>query len=123
MVFLQSTPLFQRTALQFFFKQKKKKISSKVFKFEKRLDVIQLHKVKKPYTELGTLFLHPDFRGKGRGSLLSLARFKFMALWPERFDHDVVAEIRGKVDKDDNSIFWKYFSKTFLMKKCSITMK
>ena len=82
-------------------------------KFEKKLDVIQLHKVKKPYTELGTLFLHPDFRGKGRGSLLSLARFKFMALWPERFDHDVVAEIRGKVDKDDNSIFWKYFSKYF----------
>ena len=96
-----------------FFKQKKKIISSKAFKFKKSLDVIQLHKVKNPYTELGTLFLHPDFRGKGRGSLLSLARFKFMALWPERFDKKVVAEIRGKVDKDDNSIFWKHFSKHF----------
>ncbi len=96
-----------------FFKRKKKNISSKVFKFKKSLDVIQLHTVKEPYTELGTLFLHPDFRGKGRGSLLSLARFKFMALWPERFDQTVVAEIRGKVDKDDNSIFWKYFSKHF----------
>ena len=36
-----------------------------------------------------------------------------MALWPERFDQKVVAEIRGKVDKDDNSIFWKYFSRYF----------
>ncbi len=96
-----------------FFKRKKKVISSKNFNFKKSLDVIQLHKVKTPYTELGTLFLHPDYRGKGRGSLLSLARFKFMALWPERFDQKVVAEIRGKVDKDDNSIFWKYFSKYF----------
>ena len=69
-----------------FFKRKKKNIASKSFNFKKSLDVIQLHTVKNPYTELGTLFLHPDFRGKGRGSLLSLARFKFMALWPERFD-------------------------------------
>ena len=96
-----------------FFKRKKKNIASKSFNFKKSLDVIQLHTVKNPYTELGTLFLHPDFRGKGRGSLLSLARFKFMALWPERFDKKIVAEIRGKVDKDDNSIFWKHFSKHF----------
>ena len=96
-----------------FFKRKKKNIASKSFNFKKSLDVIQLHTVKNPYTELGTLFLHPDFRGNGRGSLLSLARFKFMALWPERFDKKIVAEIRGKVDKDDNSIFWKHFSKHF----------
>ena len=96
-----------------FFKRRQKKISSKSLKFEKKLDVIQLHTVKKPYTELGTLFLHPNFRGKGRGSLLSFARFKFMALWPERFDKNIVAEIRGKVDKNDQSIFWKYFSRHF----------
>lgn len=96
-----------------FFKRKKINISSKSLKFKKSLDVIQLYRVNTPYTELGTLFLHPKYRGKGRGSLLSLARFKFMALWPERFDKSVVAEIRGKVDKDDNSIFWKYFSRHF----------
>ena len=96
-----------------FFRRKKKKISSKSLNFTKDLDVIQLYKVKKAYTELGTLFLHPNFRGKGRGSLLSLARFKFMALWSERFNNNIVAEIRGKVDKDNQSIFWKYFSKYF----------
>lgn len=96
-----------------FFKRKKINISSKSLKFKKSLDAIQLYRVNTPYTELGTLFLHPKYRGKGRGSLLSLARFKFMALWPERFDKSVVAEIRGKVDKDDNSIFWKYFSRHF----------
>jgi len=96
-----------------FFKKKKKKLRSKSLNFSKDIDVIQLHRVNKPYTELGTLFLHPNFRGKGRGSLLSLARFKFMALWPERFDKKVFAEIRGKVDKDDQSIFWKYFSRHF----------
>ena len=36
-----------------------------------------------------------------------------MALWPERFDKNVVAEIRGKVDKDEKSIFWKHFSRYF----------
>ena len=96
-----------------FFKRKKITISSKSLKFKKSLDAIQLYRVNTPYTELGTLFLHPKYRGKGRGSLLSLARFKFMALWPERFDKSVVAEIRGKVDKDDNSIFWKHFSRHF----------
>ena len=100
-----------------FFRRKKKKISSKSLNFTKDLDVIQLYKVKKAYTELGTLFLHPNFRGKGRGSLLSLARFKFMALWSERFNNNIVAEIRGKVDKDNQSIFWKYFSKYFF--KCN----
>lgn len=96
-----------------FFKRKRKLITSKSLKFRKSIDVIQLHNVKNPYTELGTLFIHPDFRGKGRGSLLSLARLKFMALWPERFDKNVVAEIRGKVDKDEKSIFWKHFSRYF----------
>lgn len=96
-----------------FFKKKKKKLKSKSLDFTKDVDVIQLHRVNKPYTELGTLFLHPNFRGKGRGSLLSLSRFKFMALWPERFDRRVFAEIRGKVDKDEQSIFWKYFSRYF----------
>ena len=39
-----------------FFKRKKKNIASKSFNFKKSLDVIQLHTVKNPYTELGTLF-------------------------------------------------------------------
>ena len=90
-----------------FFKRKKINISSKSLKFKKSLDAIQLYRVNTPYTELGTLFLHPKYRGKGRGSLLSLARFKFMALWPERFDKSVVAEIRGFNNNDisyiDNS--------------------
>ena len=36
-----------------------------------------------------------------------------MALWPERFDDKIVAEIRGKVNKQGQSIFWNYFSRYF----------
>ena len=45
--------------------------------------------------------------------MLSLARIKFMALWPTRFDKKAVVEIRGKSNKDNISIFWDGFSKHF----------
>ncbi len=57
-------------------------------------------------TEIGTLFLHPDARGKGQGRLLSLARFLYMANAPHDFKPGVIAELRGVIDEHGQSPFW-----------------
>ncbi|PQO41185.1 arginine N-succinyltransferase [Blastopirellula marina] len=58
-------------------------------------------------TEIGSLFLHPDYRGGGNGRLLSLSRFLFIAQWPKLFEKEVIAEMRGVVDQQGNSPFWE----------------
>ena len=75
--------------------------------------MLSLHLCKQPYSELGTLFLKPAFRGKGRGSLLSFSRFIFMSAHQQRFDPKLFVEIRGFKNAKDESYFWNSFSKTF----------
>ena len=57
-------------------------------------------------TELTSLFLGPEHRGKKLGALLSKSRLLFIAEFPERFSHKVIAEIRGLSDADGRSPFW-----------------
>ncbi len=57
--------------------------------------------------EIGSLFLSPDHRGGGRGRLLSLSRFLFMADHREYFDPQVIAEMRGVIDEHGHSPFWE----------------
>ncbi|MCB9546645.1 MAG: arginine N-succinyltransferase [Myxococcales bacterium] len=87
--------------------------SSKELGFSK--DVRSLHLVAdhKGPTEIGTLFLHAGGRGRGAGRLLSLARFAFMAGFPERFDAEVIAEMRGVVDDHGRSPFWEAIGRHF----------
>ena len=96
-----------------FFKKSISQLESKSLNFTKDLDVLSLHLCKQPYSELGTLFLKPAFRGKGRGTLLSFARFIFMSAFPERFDSKIFVEIRGFKNAKGVSYFWDSFSKTF----------
>ncbi|PQO25760.1 arginine N-succinyltransferase [Blastopirellula marina] len=58
-------------------------------------------------TEIGSLFLHPDFRGGGNGRVLSLSRFLFLAEYPQLFEQEVIAEMRGVVDEAGQSPFWE----------------
>ena len=69
--------------------------------------VLSLFKNHDGPTEIGSLFLHPDFRGGGNGRLLSLSRFLFIAQWPKLFEQEVIAELRGVVDAEGNSPFWE----------------
>lgn len=62
---------------------------------QQEVEVLVLDKLHDGPTEIGSLFLRPDYRGKGRGRLLSLARFLFMAMNPRRFSDRVIAEMRG----------------------------
>lgn len=68
---------------------------------------------KQEYSELCTLYLKPIYRQHGNGSLLSRGRFLFMAAYPQRFSHTVIAEIRGAVDASGHSPFWEHVSQHF----------
>jgi arginine N-succinyltransferase len=58
-------------------------------------------------SELGSLYLLPEARGRGVGKLLSFSRLLFMACFPERFEKSVIAEIRGWQDDSGASPFWR----------------
>src|SRR5262249_55474506 len=63
--------------------------------------------------EIGSLFLHPEYRGDGNGRLLQLVRFLFIAERPEVFEGNVVSEIRGVLDDQGRSPFWDALGRHF----------
>ncbi len=69
-------------------------------------DLLTLTKNYQKGSEICTLFLDPSYRINSNGLLLSLARFLFIANFPERFFKKIVAEMRGVSDEDGNSPFW-----------------
>ncbi len=81
-----------------------------VVKEIKTLNLVEDHKGP---SEIGTLFMHPDHRGGGNGRLMSLSRFALMAACPQRFTKDVIAEMRGNVDPDKGSPFWRSIGQHF----------
>ena len=64
-------------------------------------------------TEMISLFLVPEYRKNGMGQFLSRCRYVFMSDFPERFDNLVFAEIRGWLDEDEDSPFWKHLGQKF----------
>lgn len=83
-----------------------------------RKEVAELHlkKTHKGPSEIGSLFLRADARGGGRGRLLSLSRFLFMAAFPQRFDRHVLAEMRGYIDASGKAPFWESVGRHFFEK-------
>ena len=64
-------------------------------------------------TEVGTLFVQPDARGNGTGSLVAQSRYLLMAAAPKRFGERVLAELRGVVEDDGSSVFFDHVSRPF----------
>ena len=64
-------------------------------------------------TEIGSLFLAPDYWGNGHGKLLSLSRFLFISQFPCRFEKEIVAEMRGVVGKNGKSPLWSALGSHF----------
>jgi arginine N-succinyltransferase len=64
-------------------------------------------------TEIGSLFLSPQYRGGGRGRFLSLSRFMLLAQRPRRFASRVIAEMRGRCDENGVSPFWESVMRPF----------
>ncbi|HEY8591630.1 MAG TPA: arginine N-succinyltransferase [Sphingomicrobium sp.] len=69
-------------------------------------------------SEVGGLFLHPEMRAGGWGSLLARSRYLFIKLHRQRFGPRTLAELRGVMDEGGNAPFWdalggKFFGMTF----------
>lgn len=69
-------------------------------------------------SEVGGLFLHPEERTGGLGSLLARSRYLFIGGHRDRFSDTVVAELRGVIDEAGGSRFWdaiagRFFGMTF----------
>lgn len=77
------------------------------------VESLHLEKIHDGPTEIGSLFLLPEYRGQGRGRLLSLARFIFMATYPKRFSEYVIAEMRGMMTDDGECPFWEAIGRHF----------
>lgn len=65
-------------------------------------------------TEIGSLYLLPEYRHHGLGHLLSLSRFLFIAIFPERFDKIVFALMQGCFDEKNQSPVWNTIGRHFL---------
>ncbi len=74
---------------------------------------LHLERIHDGPTEIGSLFLLPEYRGGGRGRLLSLCRFALMAQRPSRFASRVIAEMRGVCDEQGVSPFWEALGRHF----------
>lgn len=64
-------------------------------------------------SEVCALYLKRTMRQEGLGRLLSISRFLFMAAFPDRFSHTVIASMRG-VTVGDKSPFWEGLGQHFL---------
>lgn len=64
-------------------------------------------------TEVGSLFVSPEYRKPGMGQFLSRARFLAMADFPERFSDTVMAELRGWQDEAGDSPLWENLGRQF----------
>ena len=69
-------------------------------------------------SEVGGLFLHPQLRAGGWGSLLARSRYLFIKLHRARFGQRTLAELRGVMDEAGNAPFWdslagKFFGMSF----------
>ncbi|MCA9105751.1 MAG: arginine N-succinyltransferase [Pirellulaceae bacterium] len=87
--------------------------SSEALNVTKEVAVLHLVKEHDGPTEIGSLYLDPNYRGSGHGRLLSLCRFLFIAAFPDRFDKEVIAEMRGVVDAEGKSPFWEAIGRHF----------
>lgn len=64
-------------------------------------------------TEVGSLFVLPEFRRPGVGQFLARARYLLMADFPQCFNDLVIAELRGWQDQNGTSPLWEHLGRTF----------
>jgi arginine N-succinyltransferase len=80
---------------------------------DKRVEVLHLKRAHKGPSELCTLAIGPQYRGRGLARLVSLGRLLFVRAHPERFERRIIAELRGWLDEDGRSPFWESVGRHF----------
>jgi len=92
---------------------------SKLVSFSKELDkknqmdVLHLVNDYTGTTEIGSLYLDPEYRINGNGRFLSRCRFLMFADFPERFGDTIIAEMRGWQNDEGHSPFWEHLGQKF----------
>jgi arginine N-succinyltransferase len=86
---------------------------SKVIHVHKEVPILKLVEDHDGPAEIGSLFLHPEWRREGNGRLLQLVRFLFIAEHPELFESTVISEIRGVTNERGHSPFWDALGRHF----------
>jgi arginine N-succinyltransferase len=87
--------------------------ASRALEVYKRVPTLYLSNDLTGTSVLCSLYLAPTFRAAGVGHLLSKSRFLFMACFPQRFAHKVIAEMRGVSDEHGRSPFWEGLGRHF----------
>jgi arginine N-succinyltransferase len=64
-------------------------------------------------TEIGALVLDPALRAHGLGKQLSYVRFLFIAMFRERFQRSVIAELMPPLLEDGRSLLWEHLGRHF----------
>ncbi|MEM5527655.1 arginine N-succinyltransferase [Gammaproteobacteria bacterium AS21] len=80
---------------------------SNSLKTTKSSETLTLVEHYKGATEVGSLFLLPQYRLPGVGQMLARSRYLLMADAQERFSDTVMAELRGWLDKSGQSPLWQ----------------
>lgn len=76
-------------------------------------DVLHLSHHFEGYAEVASLYLLPEYRKHFNGKLLSKVRYLFMGLYQHTFPKQVMADLRGYVNKDGESPFWNAVGRHF----------
>ncbi len=77
-------------------------------------DTLQLTTDFDGWTELASIYLAPNARGRGVARLLSLGRLCFIHAHRDRFARKLMADIRGWVDDQGVSPFWEHLTSKFI---------
>jgi arginine N-succinyltransferase len=95
------------------YKIKTEHFESKSLKVSIDQELLSLEKEYNGPSETCSLLLNEKYRGLSLGRLLSLSRFLFMVAFPERFEEEVIAEMRGVSDDKGMSPFWDCIGQHF----------
>ncbi len=111
----------------YFYRIKEEEFNSPMLNVNKKIQSLHFEATHSGPAEICSLFLSPKFRNAQNGRFLSLSRFLYIANFKERFEKNIIAEMRGQVNEDGNSPFWDAVGKNFFdiefVKADYLTMK
>lgn len=97
----------------YFYRHEETEYHSDSLNRTKKFTTLHCEKIHAGPSEICSLFLTPEFRNSKNGRLLSLSRFLYAANDLTRFEKQVIAEMRGRVDESGYSPFYEAVGKKF----------
>lgn len=81
---------------------------------KKIIQTMHLEKTESGPSEICSLYLSPKHRKSETGRFLSLSRFLFIKEHPDYYEPTTIAEMRGMVEDNGESIFWNHVGSRFV---------